>query len=288
MNDLDYAFFQRKVLDLTGIDLSSYKSDQMRRRLNALATRSGARNLFEYYRIISRDPAKRQEFRDFVTINVSEFFRIPEKFEYLRQYVLPELLRERRRLNVWSAGCSNGAEPYSLAIILDQLAPTGDWRILATDIDTTILQRARCGVYASCDVRNLDKHTLAKYFVPAGEQVRVIDRIKSRVQFKMHDLLRDEYQRDFDLIVCRHVIIYFTEVAKDCILRKFNDSLRPGGVLFVGGTEMLKRPGDLGYNCLAVSFYVKPRANSSVAASCRGGTISGGDNCGCRLGGPAR
>nr|MDA8187398.1 hypothetical protein [Dehalococcoidales bacterium] len=117
MIDVEYSYFQKKVLALTGLDLSLYKSEQMRRRLSTIMTRSGAQNLFEYYRIISQDLARRQEFRDFVTINVSEFFRIPEKFEYLRRNVLPTLLASRRQLRVWSAGCSNGAEPYSLAIL---------------------------------------------------------------------------------------------------------------------------------------------------------------------------
>jgi hypothetical protein len=117
----------------------------MKRRLTTIMARSGAKTLFEYYQIIARDPEKRQEFKDFVTINVSEFFRIPDKFTYLRRNVLPQLLKERRRLNIWSAGCSNGSEPYSLAMILDELMPGGGWHISATDIDATILDRARRG-----------------------------------------------------------------------------------------------------------------------------------------------
>ncbi|MDA8189381.1 MAG: methyltransferase domain-containing protein, partial [Dehalococcoidales bacterium] len=195
--------------------------------------------------------------RDFVTINVSEFFRIPEKFEYLRRNVLPTLLASRRQLRVWSAGCSNGAEPYSLAILLRELAPAGDWRITASDIDATVLEKARRGIYPVADIRNLTSEMLKKYFIPVGEQLQVVDQIKNKVQFRVHDLLRDEYDKDFDLIVCRHVIIYFTEEAKDEIFRKFHSSLRTGGVLFVGGTEMIKKPREMGYESLAVSFYRK-------------------------------
>ncbi|MCL5958636.1 MAG: chemotaxis protein CheR, partial [Chloroflexi bacterium] len=100
MVDMEYSFFQRKVLALTGIDLSSYKSEQMRRRLNTIMMRVGAQNLFEYCRIISQDQARLSEFRDFVTINVSEFFRIPEKFDHLRRQILPGLLASGK-LNVW-------------------------------------------------------------------------------------------------------------------------------------------------------------------------------------------
>lgn len=257
MIDLEYSYFQRKVLDLTGIDLSSYKSEQMRRRLNTIMARSGVRNLFEYYRVISQDPIKRQEFRDFVTINVSEFFRIPDKFEYLQRHIFPKLLDGQRKLNIWSAGCSNGAEPYTLAIILHELAPLGQGRILATDIDSSVLDIARKGIYTLADVRNLKSSLLRKYFVPIGDRFQVIDQIRSRVQFEVHDLLRDKYESDFDLIVCRHVLIYFTEQAKDEIFRKFHRSLRPGGILFVGGTEMIKKPKDIGFESVSVSFYRK-------------------------------
>ncbi|MCL5960867.1 MAG: protein-glutamate O-methyltransferase CheR [Chloroflexi bacterium] len=257
MMDMDYTFFQKKVLDLTGIDLASYKSEQMKRRLNTIMARSGSRNLFDYYRLISADADRRQEFRDFVTINVSEFFRIPDKFEYLRRQILPGLLAKNRRLKVWSAGCSNGSEPYSLSIVLSELAPLGQWKILATDIDSTILDRARIGVYPSADLKNLKPELLTKYFVKVGGQFQVIDQVKNKVQFKVHDLLRQHYEADLDLIVCRHVVIYFTDDAKDEIYRKFYQSLRPGGVLFIGGTELIRRPQDVGYESLAVSFYRK-------------------------------
>ncbi|MCL5025274.1 MAG: protein-glutamate O-methyltransferase CheR [Chloroflexi bacterium] len=257
MVNLEYSYFQRKVLDLTGIDLSSYKSEQMRRRLGTIMARSGAHNLFEYYRLLSRDKARLQEFRDFVTINVSEFFRIPDKFDYLRTHVLPGLMADRRKLRVWSAGCSNGSEPYSLAIVLTELAPFGQWQILATDIDATVLERARAGIYQPADLVNVKSGLLKQFFVATGNQFQAADRIRNRVQFKTHDLLRDEYEKDFDLIVCRHVVIYFTEPAKEEIFRKFNDSLRPGGVLFIGGTEVMKNPSELGYSSISVSFYRK-------------------------------
>lgn len=257
MINLEYSYFQRKVLDLTGIDLSLYKSDQMKRRLNMIMARSGAQNLFEYYRILNQNADKLQEFRDFVTINVSEFFRVPEKFDCLRTHIFPELMANRRNLRIWSAGCSNGAEPYSLAIMLSEMAPLGQWQILATDIDTTVLARARAGIYQPADLANVKTGLIQRYFVAVGNAFRVVDRIRNRVQFKPHDLLRDDYEKDFDLIVCRHVVIYFTESAKNGIFRKFNLSLRVGGVLFIGGTEVMKAPQELGYSNISVSFYRK-------------------------------
>lgn len=255
--DLEYSCFQRKVLSLTGIDLSSYKSAQMRRRLNTLMARSGVHNLFEYSRLISTDPARQQEFRDFVTINVSEFFRIPDKFEYLRRELLPHLLAGNRSLRIWSAGCSDGSEPYSVAITLHEIAPFCQWRILATDIDATVLEKARSGLYPLPELRNMGSDQLAKYFVPTGNEFQLKDQIRKRVRFKVHDLLRDDYEEGFDLIVCRHVLIYFTEEAKDYVFQRFNRSLVPGGVLFIGGTEMIRAPKTMGYDNLALSFYRK-------------------------------
>ncbi len=255
--NLEYSYFQKRVLALTGIDLTQYKSEQMQRRLNTIMSRSGANTLFEYYRLLSEDPRKLQEFRDFVTINVSEFFRIPDKFEYLRDKVIPELSAGRRELRIWSAGCSIGAEPYTLAIIMNEMYPFGRWQIVATDIDATTLERAKLGIYQPADLANVKPDLLKKYFTASGNQFQVIERIRSKVQFKVHDLLRDDYGQDFDLIVCRHVVIYFTEPAKDEVFRRFSGALRPGGVLFIGGTEVMRVPQEMGFASMAVSFYRK-------------------------------
>lgn len=257
VDDLGYAHFQRQVLRLTGIDLGAYKSQQMRRRLGTLLARTKAANLFEYARLLER-PDKLQEFLDFFTINVSEFFRIPDKFEYLVTHVLPGLLARGRELRVWSAGCSNGAEPYSLAILLEEMAPLGRWSILATDVDRTTLARAQRGDrYTPADTRNVGERRLARYFDRDESGYRVKETLKRRVKFRVHDLLKDPFETGFHLVLCRHVVIYFTEEAKDSLYRKFADSLEQGGVLFVGGTEIIPRAKDLGLEATAVSFYRK-------------------------------
>ncbi len=257
VDDLGYAYFQRRVMRLTGIDLTAYKSQQMRRRLGTLLARNKMTSLFEYSKLLDQ-PAKLQEFLDFFTINVSEFLRIPEKFEYLETRVLPELLAAGRGLRVWSAGCSNGAEPYSLAMLLDEMAPLGRWSVLATDVDRTTLARAQRGdKYAPADVRNVGGRRLAKYFERDESGYKVKDSLRRRVQFKVHDLLRDPFESGFQVILCRHVVIYFTEEAKDSLYRKFADSLVDGGVLFVGGTEIIPRAREIGFESTSVSFYRK-------------------------------
>jgi chemotaxis protein methyltransferase CheR len=258
VDDVGYAYFQKQVMRLTGIDLTAYKSQQMRRRLGTLLARNKAASLLEYTKLLDQ-PAKLQEFLDFFTINVSEFFRIPEKFQYLETKVLPGLLARGRELRVWSAGCSNGAEPYSLAMLLDEMAPFGRWSVLATDVDRTTLARAQRGDgYTPADVRNVGERRLARYFEHDESGYRVKEGLKRRVHFKVHDLLRDPFESGFHVILCRHVVIYFTEEAKDALYRKFHNSLVEGGVLFVGGTEIIPRAREIGFETLTVSFYRKP------------------------------
>ncbi|MHB8992427.1 MAG: CheR family methyltransferase [Chloroflexota bacterium] len=265
VDDLAYSFFQRRVQRLTGIDLGAYKSQQMRRRLGTLLARSKTATLFEYAKMLDQ-PERLQEFLDFFTINVSEFFRIPDKFEYLASHVLPGLLSRTRELRVWSAGCSNGSEPYSLAILLEELAPMGRWSILATDVDRTTLARAQRGdKYAPADLRNVGERRLARFFERDENGFRVKESLKQRVKFKAHDLLKDPFESGFHVILCRHVVIYFTEEAKDALYRRFADSMVDDGVLFVGGTEIIPRAKEIGFETMAVSFYRKSGHHPATA-----------------------
>src|ERR671928_267853 len=143
----DFQAFRKQAYRITGLDLTSYKAPQMQRRLLALLARVQVKSFAEYARLLERDAIRRQEFRDYVTINVSEFFRDAERFGELERRVLPELLATAgsRGLKVWSAGCSMGAEPYSLAMLLRELGPGRHHQVLATDIDQTILNRAQEG-----------------------------------------------------------------------------------------------------------------------------------------------
>ena len=265
--DMAYYHFLRQVKRLTGIDLAAYKSQQMRRRLGTVLARNRVTSLYEYAKLLER-PDKLQEFMDFFTINVSEFFRIPDKFEYLATSVVPGLMARGGELRMWSAGCSNGAEPYSLAIMMDEIAPMGRWSIYATDVDRTTLARAQRGDrYTASDVRNVSERRLSRYFEQDGDGYRVKDSVKRRVRFAVHDLLKDPYQQGFHLIVCRHVVIYFTEDAKDAIYGKFWESLVDGGVLFLGGTEIIPQARGTGFDSVSVSFYRKASGERRTANS---------------------
>lgn len=259
--DLDFNSFKRKVKASWGLDLDAYKRAQMERRLRATMESCGARSFQHYYSLLKTSKSLLDEFLDRVTINVSEFFRNPEHFEVLRLRVLPKLLERSAGLRVWSAGCSCGAEAYTVAILLHELAPGGGHRVLATDIDDRMLARARQGVYQDHELRSATGARLSKYFDRTSDGYRVTDEPRRLVRFKKHDLLREPFEAGFDLVLCRNVVIYFTDEAKAGLYGRFYQSLRPGGFLFVGGTERVAGFSDIGYESSYPFFYRKPEAS---------------------------
>ncbi|HLZ26786.1 MAG TPA: protein-glutamate O-methyltransferase CheR [Chloroflexota bacterium] len=256
----DFEAFRREAYKLSGLDLTSYKVPQMHRRLSVLLTKVGVRNFAEYAKLIAQDPQRRQEFRDFVTINVSEFFRDGDRFGDLEKR-LQGLMGPGGALKAWSAGCSIGAEPYSLAIMLLEMAPGRPHSIVATDIDETILARARSASdYLPADIRNVGKERMERWFTLDGNGRHTLKPApRALVSFKQHDLLKDRAPlgAPFDLVCCRNVVIYFTEAAKDRIYAGFVDALRPGGLLFIGATEAIMQPTPLGLQVVGPGFYQK-------------------------------
>ena len=189
--DLEYEKFKALVLKLTGVDLNSYKENQMRRRLGTLLGRLGLDSFHDYGIRLTADEKLRREFLDFITINVSEFFRNPERFRELEQEILPKLYVTDRPLRVWSAGASNGSEAYSLAILLTERPPARGAKILATDIDRTMMERARAGRYPETDLKNVSPERLKRFFHEDHGMYQVVDSLRQMVDVQPHDLLRD-------------------------------------------------------------------------------------------------
>ena len=257
MKESTYGELKQVIKDHIGLDLDLYKGQQMRRRLDNFVTQR-ATDEVAWVRSLASDRDELAALRDMLTINVSEFFRDFAQFETLRTKVLPDLLSGRSSLSIWSAACSNGQEPYSLAMTLDELGAAGRYRMLATDLDRAVLAKAQAGgPYAPGDVRNVSATRKQQYFAADGDQLFVKPALRSRVTFREHNLLADSYGTNYDLIVCRNVLIYFSPEAKNEILRRFQAALKPGGVLFIGATEALLGGDARGYKALGGNFYQK-------------------------------
>jgi len=256
---MDFESFKEKVRTTFRIDLSAYKENQLKRRLDGLLARNkvAAGDYAKFYELITADEKARLNFLDTITINVSEFFRDKHLFLYLEEKVLPALLEKKKTLKVWSAACSSGAEPYSLAIILDELTPGRRHHIEATDIDKNILRAAVEARYTADQVRNVSPARLKKYFVQEGNQYVLSPHIRRMVTFKHHDLLLDPFGQGYDLISCRNVTIYFTREAQEKLNARLVKALAPGGVLFIGASEMIFGYQEIGLEKLHSCFYRK-------------------------------
>lgn len=250
----EFEWFVNAFRALTGIDLSHYKRPQMERRLTSLRDRRGYSDFPSYVQAMRGKPELLDELLDRMTINVSEFFRNPERWKDLQAVVQGM----GQSIQAWSAACSTGEEPYSLAILLAEMNVRAT--ILATDIDLRVLDKARRGEYVQTQLREVDDRLRHRYFHQQGSGYRVRDEIRQVVQFRQHNLLSDPYPTDLDLIICRNVLIYFTEETKQQLVRRFAASLRPGGVLFVGSTEQLLGLSLSGLRPSKPFIYVKAEA----------------------------
>ena len=243
MDDKDWELFKDKLNKKTGIDLQLYKEQQMRRRINNLIQKTPFKSYTSFFNDAVKDKQKFADFIEYLTINVSEFFRNPDKFD-------------------WSAGCSIGAEPYTLSIIMKELTPGKRHRILATDLDIEIIGKAKKGIYTADEIKSMRADRKVKYFTKTPDgKFAIKPEIKMPVDFRRHNLLKDRFETNFDLILCRNVVIYFTEEAKAQLYANFFKALKPGGILFVGGTESILNARQIGYTTYKPFFYQRPLPN---------------------------
>lgn len=255
----DYEKFKGAVLSLTKIDLNAYKERQMKRRIDALIAKHGIKGYEEYVQVLKTDKAKFEEFVNYLTINVSEFYRNPEQWQLMEKEIIPELIGKfGKNLKIWSAACSTGDEPYSLVMALSRHIPLNMIHITATDLDKQVIAKAKVGLYNEKSISAVPDDLKKKYFTKIGLSYQISDEIKSRVEFREHNLLGNDYGKDYHMIVCRNVLIYFTEEAKDEVFRKFYQSLKPGGILFIGSTEQIINHREIGYERKNSFYYERP------------------------------
>ncbi|OWZ82928.1 CheR family methyltransferase [Natranaerobius trueperi] len=258
MKQIAFEQFKINVHKKTGINLNQYKEKQMKRRLTSLMTKRGFSTFDEYWQALQKDKDLYREFLDRITINVSEFFRNPQRWDILENRIIPNLIKQKRdNLKVWSAACSTGEEAYSLVMLLNKFFSLDKVNVLATDVDETVLKEAKKGKYSQEKVKEVNKDRIKKYFEIEDKLYQVNNQVRKRVTFKKHNLLEDKYESNFDLILCRNVMIYFTEEAKKNLYRNFYNALSPGGVLFVGSTEQIFDANRIGFNSIETFFYQK-------------------------------
>ena len=254
----DYEYFKKAVFDLTKINLNAYKEKQMKRRIDTLISKHRIVGYENYVQLLKTDKAKFEEFVNYLTINVSEFYRNPSQWDVMDRDVIPELIRKfGKSLKIWSAACSTGDEPYSLVMALSRHLPLNQIKIFATDLDKQVIEKAKIGLYTEKSIASVPADLKKKYFTKVGPSWQISNEIKSRVEFKEHNLLKDTYPTAYHIIVCRNVLIYFTEEAKDEVFVKFQQSLAKGGILFIGSTEQIINYKEIGLERKNSFFYEK-------------------------------
>jgi Methylase of chemotaxis methyl-accepting proteins len=217
----------------------------------------GYRTFPEFLKALDADSVLYDAFFKHLTINVSQFFRDANQWKTLKETIIPLLLQNKNPLKLWSAGCSSGQEPYSLAMTLMHYFPTVKFTVLGTDIDVNVLKQAKEGLYKQNDFASTPPEFLQKYFTLSDKGYQIKDQVQQHVTFQHQNLLTDRFQSGYDFIACRNVVIYFTDEAKDLLYKKFTGSLRPGGILFTGSTEHLFGMNHLGLKAVSSFFYQK-------------------------------
>ena len=241
----DYVAFCEGLRQICGVDLSQYKRPQMERRLRSFFARKGISRLTDCLDGLRADKTELDALLDRVTINVSQLWRHPEQWARLQGDVLPELAAHGT-VRAWSAGCSYGAEATTLAAVCHKAIPTAAVKIMGTDIDKRMIERARAGVFSAEDARGVDVKEMERAFERVPEGWRAKDALRRMMTFELGDLLRLKPRpASQDLVMCRNTVIYFAEPIRDELHGRLAATLRPGGYLVVGATERVSKPSDL-------------------------------------------
>ena len=255
---ITFTEFKNQAKKILNIDLDGYKLDRVERRTKSLMRRYQVEDFEECIELIKNDSEFKDAYLNHFTINTSEFFRNPENFEFLQSDVFPKLFEENRKVNIWSAPCSNGSEPYTIAIILKEMGISRSrFNIYASDLDHTILETAKKAKYKENSLKNVSDKLLDKYFREDnnGNTFALKPQIKRMVNFEQKDLINARFKKNWDLILSRNFFIYLTKDMKDQLINKFTSVLNSGGYFFLGNTEYIFSPEKYGLDKVFQSFY---------------------------------
>ena len=256
LSDNEFNKICNLVFQYTGIYLNESKRDLVYNRFAKRMRTLGVDSFGEYFKYIEEyEDSEIEHFSNAITTNLTSFFREKHHFQVLEEHVIPTLVkRSNRRIRIWSAGCSTGEEPYSIAITLLRSIPdiaSWDVKILATDLDTTVLSTAKAGVYPTERLKDLPEDIPKKWFQPhaagaVGNQVEVVPRVKSLISFKKLNLMHDwPMKGPFDVIFCRNVVIYFDKDTQTTLFEKFSKLQYKDAFMIMGHSENLSKITDI-------------------------------------------
>lgn len=246
LNDADYELFRKIIYDESGITFSDTNRSILDSRIKELLRQKNMASPSDYYALVSKNPEEMKIMLDSVTTNLTRFFRNQPHFDAFINYVIPNVIEHKKArgpdkvIKIWSAGCSTGEEPYTIAMIMKEICPPGwNFQITASDISLKSLMTAGQGFYADNKVDGIPADYLAKYFTKVDGGYQVKQDLKDKIRFDYHNLRNDSGARNLDVIFCRNVLIYFDEPAQLAVINRFYNSMAPQSYLFIGHSESL-------------------------------------------------
>lgn len=245
LSDADYELFRKVIYDESGITFSATNRSILDSRIKELLRQKNIEKPSDYYAIITKNPEEMKVMLDSVTTNLTRFFRNQPHFDAFTNYVIPNVIENKKNgidktIKIWSAGCSTGEEPYTIAMIMKEICPPGwDFKITASDISLKCLMTAQQGFYQENRVDGIPKDYLTKYFTKVDDGYQIKDEIKNKIHFDYHNLKNDSGARKLDVVFCRNVLIYFDEPAQLTVINRFWESMADKSYLFIGHSESL-------------------------------------------------
>jgi len=244
-DERSFLALTQKISRMRSVSCESYKDKCLKRRLAVRMRARGVHTYDDYSRLLDEDAREYEQLLDALTINVTKFYRNAETWHALRPHLAAQWVARRGHLRVWSAGCASGEEPYTIAVLLAEVAgsqSTEHASIDATDVDRLSLERTRQANYPETAFTEMPVDLKRRYFTGAP-LLQPVPAVRSLVRITPHDLMREPpLYKAYDLIVCRNVVIYFERQAQERLFQAFVDALIPGGILLLGKVETLFGP----------------------------------------------
>jgi len=243
LNDANFELYRELIYTESGITFTPTNRSILESRLKERLREKSIDSVKTYYDEIKKSKEELKGFLDSITTNLTRFFRNQAHFDALEKFVVPEVMNLKKTpgtIRIWSAGCSTGEEPYTISMMMNEILPKAwTYEILASDISLKCLMTAKEGFYADSKIVGIPDNYLAKYFDKVDGGYKVHADIQSKIKFDYHNLKNDSGLRNFDIVFCRNVIIYFDEVAQTAVINRFWDSMGSKSFLFIGHSESL-------------------------------------------------